>query len=594
MQNGKRARHINLKSLIFLLLFLTGLLPAGTNSLSAQMTTEQDSLLHLLMTVSNTTDRINILSQLAFLTETSDPGRAESYANQAIYLAISTGKEEKAALARYVLAGLKINQKSWDEAYNLLQLSVSELEKEGEKNLEALARLRLALIYKHRLDFAAALESMLYAKELLLQNDNQKYLAEAYNMIGGIYFDQQNYRRAFEYYLLAGDLFKGLGDKNGIGKSANNLGESLRWEGQTTAALPYYHKARRAFEYPYQPKKLAQVYDNLAAAQLVLGRIDSAKFYNNLARDIADSLNVPLLISGAMLTAAQITEQHNDYNLAIQYYLEAFDQARKSEQYEKMRVAAKGLSNLYEKQGDYYNAFQFNRRYKSLNDSLNSALQAARITQLEIRNLLEEEQQKLKIERTRNSIRYFGIIAALIFLLVLLVLVYGWQRIRDRQFIHESQQLELEKKNLQEELARKERILAAQLINLVRKNEYIRFALNRIDALRKEIDIKERGPLNQLAEDLRKGLNQNLWKEFEDQFNSVHQGFMEKLLERHPNLTEKEKKLCALLRLNLSTKEIASFFQQSPHTIEVARTRMRRKMNLSQQKIPLTTYLASL
>ena len=65
-------------------------------------------------------------------------------------------------------------------------------------------------------------------------------------------------------------------------------------------------------------------------------------------------------------------------------------------------------------------------------------------------------------------------------------------------------------------------------------------------------------------------------------------------MKQHPNLTENEKKLCALLRLDMTTKEIAAITHQNPSSIEVARTRMRKKMNLSNTEINLNSYLSGL
>lgn len=80
------------------------------------------------------------------------------------------------------------------------------------------------------------------------------------------------------------------------------------------------------------------------------------------------------------------------------------------------------------------------------------------------------------------------------------------------------------------------------------------------------------------------GLKQNLthktWAEVEIHFNKVHPLFYSQLHEKFPNITPNERKLCAFLKLNLSTKEIATITGKSANTIDVARSRLRKKMNL--------------
>ncbi|WP_068599285.1 helix-turn-helix transcriptional regulator [Vaginella massiliensis] len=66
--------------------------------------------------------------------------------------------------------------------------------------------------------------------------------------------------------------------------------------------------------------------------------------------------------------------------------------------------------------------------------------------------------------------------------------------------------------------------------------------------------------------------------------------FYKRLLEKYPNLTKNELRLCAFLRLNFSSKEISAITQQSPHSIVVARSRLRKKIGLDESQ-SLTNFL---
>lgn len=76
--------------------------------------------------------------------------------------------------------------------------------------------------------------------------------------------------------------------------------------------------------------------------------------------------------------------------------------------------------------------------------------------------------------------------------------------------------------------------------------------------------------------------NDALWKDFEIRFNEVYKDFYQNLNKKHPYLTNNERKLCAFLKLNMSTKEIASITFQNPRSIDMARYRLRKKMQLSE------------
>jgi DNA-binding CsgD family transcriptional regulator len=108
------------------------------------------------------------------------------------------------------------------------------------------------------------------------------------------------------------------------------------------------------------------------------------------------------------------------------------------------------------------------------------------------------------------------------------------------------------------------------------------------------IDQDSRRVILEAARDLRETNREEVWEEFELRFRHVHEDFYQKIHERCPSLTGNERRLAAFLRLNLSTKEIATLTGQSIRALEVARTRLRKKLNLTNSETGLVEYLASL
>ena len=80
---------------------------------------------------------------------------------------------------------------------------------------------------------------------------------------------------------------------------------------------------------------------------------------------------------------------------------------------------------------------------------------------------------------------------------------------------------------------------------------------------------------------------------FQEAFNNADKGFLNKVKEKHPALTPNDLKLCAYLRLNLSSKEIAPLLNISSRSVEVKRYRLRKKMNLPHES-SLTNYILEL
>ena len=80
---------------------------------------------------------------------------------------------------------------------------------------------------------------------------------------------------------------------------------------------------------------------------------------------------------------------------------------------------------------------------------------------------------------------------------------------------------------------------------------------------------------------------------FEKYFNTIHDGFFTRLLQRHPGLTPNEMRICAYIKLNLNTKEIAAYMNISPSSVEIARHRLRKKMELASE-VNLQHYVSAI
>lgn len=129
---------------------------------------------------------------------------------------------------------------------------------------------------------------------------------------------------------------------------------------------------------------------------------------------------------------------------------------------------------------------------------------------------------------------------------------------------------------------------------LMQKNEFLMNLSKQIDTAPPISDKTARTLLNSLQQQIQETMRgEKNWESFEQQFKLVHYDFIGRLLERYPTLTPIEVKVGALLRMNLSTKEIASLLYQSPRSIESYRYRLRSKMDIP-STTNLSTFLASL
>ena len=149
----------------------------------------------------------------------------------------------------------------------------------------------------------------------------------------------------------------------------------------------------------------------------------------------------------------------------------------------------------------------------------------------------------------------------------------------------------LEKKNLREEITLKRKELANSTLVAAKKNEVLMEIQGELTKGRGNLDGDYR--MKQIMKRINRAINnRDDWKVFETNFNEVHEDFFKDLLEKYPELTNKDLKLCSYLKMNLSSKEIAPLLGISVRGVEVQRYRLRKKMGLD-AKENLNNFLIS-
>ncbi len=144
---------------------------------------------------------------------------------------------------------------------------------------------------------------------------------------------------------------------------------------------------------------------------------------------------------------------------------------------------------------------------------------------------------------------------------------------------------------MQDELLFKEKQLEDNILFLVNKNELITNIIENLISLKSNIKSENKNFIDDIISDLRSGVTNHIWKEFELGFKQIHSGFYGNLNTHFPELSANEKKLCAFLKLNMTSKEISSISKQSTKSVEAARTRLRKKLNLTDRDINLVEFL---
>jgi hypothetical protein len=226
-------------------------------------------------------------------------------------------------------------------------------------------------------------------------------------------------------------------------------------------------------------------------------------------------------------------------------------------------------------------------KYRVLIDSNNTEINKQNLMALELKYKYEQAENE-RIEKLRRQKLYLTAIGIVIgFIIFILILLYSRQRIKVKN-------VRLEKKIQDINLERLNRELASHALNMVRMNER---KVSLINTLKQHLpNIKKEN--QQILQNVIKGFeidqNESAWKEFELRFKEVHRDFYDKLMSINPNLTLNERRLCAFLLLDMTSKEISAITGQSIRAIEQARIRLRKQLGLTNQQLSLSAFLSSL
>jgi len=157
----------------------------------------------------------------------------------------------------------------------------------------------------------------------------------------------------------------------------------------------------------------------------------------------------------------------------------------------------------------------------------------------------------------------------------------------------EKQIIHMRNEKLQEEMIMKNKELANATIQMLQKNKILISLKKELKNFADHIDNEQKYKVKRLLRRIDKEIDdENQWKIFETHFESVHEEFLLRIKSAYNDLTPRELKLCAYLRMNISSKEIAALMNISTRGVEISRYRLRKKLNLKRE-INLTDFILS-
>ena len=256
-----------------------------------------------------------------------------------------------------------------------------------------------------------------------------------------------------------------------------------------------------------------------------------------------------------------------------------------------IQEASEEYALIFEDLGDYEKALFYKNKAQSIQDSLYTLKKDKQIAELNLiyetekkNHSIKELEQQTAIDKARKRLLWISLIAALIIGVGVVTNVIN-KRKKDKILFEKEKELEITKrKNVELELEMKQKELTAKVLQLAKKNEFLLSLESEINKL-KSYDSPE---IHKTTHRMRRMINfqtneDEEWEQFSKSFTSVHENFIQGLISKHGKLTKSELRLIALLKMNLSSKDIANTLRISDEGIKKARYRLRKKLELESE-----------
>ncbi len=488
-----------------------------------------------------------------------------------------------------------------EEAEDMALLALSIAEKNGWEHWVTSAHLYLGHTYQGQNRYSDAL-----AEYELAINRARKYKdieSEAYGLVtlSAYYAEFEFYEKSLEYAYRVIDLIDNLYAENILTEAEymSRKSYTLKSMGRTHLKMERYTDALAELKEALDLMQWRRPFNKLQAMQLI------AETYSKMG----DEEKTQQYLKEAI----QITERHTVSNLRIDLCNDlalSFATANKMDsayRYATMAVneinqganpalaldAFKIIADYYKSIHDYQTAFEYAERHQQWQDTVFQQKLNAETTQAIKKAAFEEgyllQEKELQVKQLHNII----IIGVLAFLIILFILLFILQRTTLKKRNVEKDLLEKEKNMLNQDIKSKNKELSSKVMYILRRNNLIEEVINGLKKLQPYLKKEQLKQLRDIVNNLNEAFDENIWQEFEMKFVHVHVGFYEKLQADFPDLTLNEKRMCAFIRMNLATKEISYFTGMRPNTIDVARTRLRKKFNLTNSGQTLEAFLAN-
>lgn len=502
---------------------------------------------------------------------------------------------------------------STDLRYRYAFAAYEEAEKSKEHQSKIQAMINIAISYNHQYRYDNAMQWLLKAKAIADSLEFANEEALVLHQIGQLYLELRNLELAHDYFRRALRVEGGFEDKASQAPTINGLALTHWLQGQLDTALIYLFETLRIGESIGNSKNISRAYNNIGIVYHEKKEYNNALEYLFRALELCERRNDLWSTAEACNNIGENYISMGKHAEAEKFLAKARDIAIRIKAHLLLADNYRYMSRMLKRTGNYQKALEYYEKFHHLDDSLFNRNKYTIISELKSSFEIEKKEQEINLQKEKIDFleekkRFDNMQKAILFAFILIILsasllVYNRQKKinqRNRLLLEKDKQIQqaqallmekekMEKERLANELEQTNRFLIDFALYIGMKNEFLAKIKDELKDIARH---KDKSPeIRQIIQQVNQNLRVN--REFVDLQKKVEQTnheFLQKLSSQYSDLTENDKQLAILLRLNFSSKEIADLRAVSIKAIEMSRYRLRKRFNLDKQE-SLTQFL---
>ncbi len=447
-------------------------------------------------------------------------------------------------------------------------------------------KMRLADNYMDRNKFDLSIETSLEAIDAAKDRGDSALLANAYGNLAENYRVGGLAKMSVSYNQKALDLLNALKDSSYIIRIYNNFSIVIGKLGENERAIDSLEKALSII-----PEKdmfgKAKINSSIAYCYRNMGNFKLALSYNKKSLSIKQTIHDSHGIGYSLGAIGRSYLGLGKIDSGLYYIRLSLDTARKYRNLHRIKDAINYLSDAYREDGQYKKAIEYLDSTMLYDDSIYSESitsqvglyqQKYDVTQKE--KMIHDLEDRQQLEATQRSYMQLGLLSLgllLVSVLSIFLLVMK-KRKQERRII------ELKLSQVNREVERNQEELNRFAEDLIQKNSLVKKLNEQLIQKESELSkVDQRKSDDILALTETKILTDDDWKKFKQLFERVHPGFFEQLLSSKISYTKGERRLIALMKLNLNIPEISDMLGISSESVSKSRFRLKRKLQLNEE-----------